>query len=366
MSHKKALIVGVPFYTKKYRYHIDALESAGFKVKFLVNADCDTALNETIEYAGSGVINRFKRFLALMLKYKPQIIDIYDYSLLTLFYILTSKLLGVRSRLWIIGYELEVDNINANSASKFLLFRLWLKSKMTWWSASLVDQLIIKEVHQERAIKIKNEALLEKAKMLHNCVPVNEVYEKRQTTLDFIYANAVTPARNVKDIVVALSSIYSASNAGSSTILGFSCLEGKESVSRATDYSKNVYEQYKSYNNLDEHVSVEGFVEDILPYIKRSKYFLFPADIVFANYALLESMAIGVVPIVYKGEGFERIVEHGVNGIVAEKGQLTASLNYALKLSEEDYEKLSRAAHKTILYRFSILKWYDEVGQANC
>lgn len=59
-------------------------------------------------------------------------------------------------------------------------------------------------------------------------------------------------------------------------------------------------------------------------------------------------MSFGLVPIIYPGDGYEVIIEDGVNGIVATDFDLAKAMMRALSLSQTEYVKMSDAAHLKI------------------
>lgn len=91
---------------------------------------------------------------------------------------------------------------------------------------------------------------------------------------------------------------------------------------------------------------------------KRAKFFLLPADIVFCNYALLEAMSFGVVPIVSRVEGTSRIVKEGIDGLVVPNtlDGLKIGLRRSLSMGDE-WKNMSTAAYMKIKHAFSIEDW---------
>jgi glycosyltransferase involved in cell wall biosynthesis len=95
------------------------------------------------------------------------------------------------------------------------------------------------------------------------------------------------------------------------------------------------------------------------PLYRRARYFVLPSDVIFCNNALLEAMAAGVVPLVSDVEGTERIVEHGVNGLVFPHSPagLREAMRTALRLSREEYTRMSAAASAKVRTDFSSAAW---------
>ncbi len=68
-------------------------------------------------------------------------------------------------------------------------------------------------------------------------------------------------------------------------------------------------------HGLHDCVSVEPFSNTPTPYYEQADVFLLPANLVYCNYALLEAMSHGVVPLVNSADAdYRLIVEDGVSG----------------------------------------------------
>lgn len=98
--------------------------------------------------------------------------------------------------------------------------------------------------------------------------------------------------------------------------------------------------------------------------LARSRFFVLPSDIVFANNALLEAMAHGVVPLVSDVEGARRIVDDGIDGFVFPHTPdgFRAALARALALTPDEYARLSAGAVRKVAERFSPTAWGDALA----
>lgn len=107
-----------------------------------------------------------------------------------------------------------------------------------------------------------------------------------------------------------------------------------------------------------EEISLLGFT-DPAPWLARARYFVLPADIAFGNFAILEAMAHGVIPVVSGTEGVDRLVTDGVEGIVAEHDEpgLETALRRALAAPEEQWLRMSAAARRRIELQYSVPVW---------
>jgi glycosyltransferase involved in cell wall biosynthesis len=111
-------------------------------------------------------------------------------------------------------------------------------------------------------------------------------------------------------------------------------------------------------NFLPGTVSILGFV-DPQKYYDRSRFFIMLAEHIYGNNSLIEAMSLGLVPIVNRSESIENIVIDGVNGIVCDYSLMgiESAMDYAISLSNEHIDELSKNAIKHIKEKFSDKEW---------
>ena len=103
---------------------------------------------------------------------------------------------------------------------------------------------------------------------------------------------------------------------------------------------------------------------DINDWILKSRFFVLLADHVFGNNSLLESMSAGLVPLVNRVEGVQKIVIPLTSGFLTELNSedLKANISQMLNLSEEDYQTLVLRGRAIIESGFGIQKWQSEAN----
>ena len=120
---------------------------------------------------------------------------------------------------------------------------------------------------------------------------------------DFIWCNSFKKWRNIDWFIDNLNKDSFLNN--SSVILGM--LENNKTTDEVESYVKN---------NKPTKCTLLNF-QNPKEYFLNAKFFILPADIVYLNFALLEAMSYGVVPIASDVEGTREIVDDGINGMVA-------------------------------------------------
>lgn len=367
----KLLIVGLPFFPHKYHYVLDCYKRLNVDVRVLLNSDKGAITieepilsNDIFFYAGVNKLGRLFRYLQVLYCFKPKNIDCYDYSILSLFYVIVARILGINVRFWLIGGELVGDKQDANNTSFLLYFFVNVKKYLSRACLFFANVIYAKELHHIRTIESISSRLVNKIESIYNCVPVSDFRAdlKEIQRKDFLYANAVIESRNVDALINSFNDLTKKNISYSAAVYGFSSISNDVYSPRGVMYSKEVLKLYYHFN-LGNSVEVYGFVKNIKDIMPKYKFFILPAHRILANYALLEAMSFGVVPIIYPGDGYEMIVKNGENGIVAEDFNLTKALELALSLSDDEYEKMSLAAHKTIKENFSLNLWQNKLGK---
>lgn len=97
-----------------------------------------------------------------------------------------------------------------------------------------------------------------------------------------------------------------------------------------------------------------GKQDDIRDKLAIADIMLVPSELESFGLAALEAMACEVVPIATRVGGVPEVIEHGVNGFMADVGDVNAMARYAIDLlSNEDYlRKTSKAARASAQARF--------------
>ncbi|MDP2654682.1 MAG: glycosyltransferase [Candidatus Omnitrophota bacterium] len=98
-----------------------------------------------------------------------------------------------------------------------------------------------------------------------------------------------------------------------------------------------------------------GFQECVMDFLQMSDIFALPSDIEGLSNAMLEAMAVGLVPVVTDVPGAGEAMQNGVNGFIVQKStqDMYAGLRRALMLSGQEAREISSKARECILTRFN-------------
>jgi glycosyltransferase involved in cell wall biosynthesis len=131
-------------------------------------------------------------------------------------------------------------------------------------------------------------------------------------------------------------------------------------MSEALPFKK---EQQFVIDNKPGNLVLSDFTPDPAAFYKRAKFFVLPADVVFANNALLEAMSYGVVPLISNQQGSSLIVEDGRDGFIFShtKAEFEKAMLKALNLTADVYQQMSKAAVEKIKKEYSEEKYSQAI-----
>lgn len=144
------------------------------------------------------------------------------------------------------------------------------------------------------------------------------------------------------------------------TIAGFGVLDEKYN-SIELDYQCEVLHKIEALG-LKDKIELKGFVRNAPELMSASKVFILPADVIYCNYALLEAMSCGCVPVVADGEGARLVVEDGVGGFVRPLSVPAFVDAVESALQPEMWERYSQNARRKIDEEYSIESWYAGIS----
>ncbi|GIL15772.1 MAG: hypothetical protein BroJett039_09450 [Chloroflexota bacterium] len=106
---------------------------------------------------------------------------------------------------------------------------------------------------------------------------------------------------------------------------------------------------------VGEQIKFFDFTDNPTPFYDRAWVFLFPSDLVFCNFSLLEAMERGIPPIISDAQDGERIVDDGITGFrVPQTGEAIARRVLALLEDEALRRKMGLAARAKIIKEYNI------------
>ena len=266
----------------------------------------------------TGFIRRIKQTYNYLKKNKASIhhLEIYPGGRFAFIYLFLAKWFSLKTICAERGDLLYFRKKDYHPLVKFSMYCCYRYADVIWY----------REIYMKSELeKITKKPLF----FLHNAIHIPAFIPDNEKEIDFLWLNRVIPERKAKWFINILKKPAFA------TTKNF--LVGVEEGTIFSEEVKWVKENYPA--NLE----IRAYSKTPQDYFKSAKFFVLPADVVFANHALLEAMSYGVVPLISKQPGSSLIVDDNINGFIFEHNEksMEAAMVNALKLSPENYKKLS-------------------------
>lgn len=346
----KTLCLGIAHFIDKNGYQAQVYGKHGERIRYLVTDVTGQTEHFRLKYDADvkivpeNKLGRLWHTVAALLTYRPHNVELYLTGYMALPYALLAKITGRNLIVILRGLE--------------------FKSHRTTWYYALVlkmsDLIIAKEFYlNEGAIRLK---LGHKTHMLHNCVPdvSGGMSPYAGRTIDLLFLNTPRRMRHVLFLVDVIAKLLERKPGLKVTIAGFGVLDEKYN-SIELDYQREVLHKIEALG-LKDKIELKGFVRNAPELMSASKVFILPADVIYCNYALLEAMSCGCVPVVADGEGARLVVEDGVGGFVRPLSVPAFVNAVESALQPEMWERYSQNARRKIDEEYSIESWYAGIS----
>lgn len=337
-KQKAAIFCGLEHVIQKTIFRAIDLQSRGFSVKYYSFEITNNSLTEV----KSGIV-RISPFLSidvyyffrLMTSLNPIYIELYfeGSGLRQIFYSLISRINGSIITSIFRGGELYYFQYGKRKMKTYLCFI----------SAHLSHKVFYREIYMKQYFK---KFLINDKKCFfdYNRVPIfkdsNCRIEKETTVL---YLNSIKSWRRIDILIEAFSIVSKLHSDVLLLIVG--CRNENEFLS-----TLNIITKHK----VEDLVILEYWTSDPHKYFESASIFVLPADLVFCNYSLLQSMERGIPAIVADVADADKIIKHGINGYLAKQTPEDFAKYISILLSDEELRiKMGTEARKTIIEHFN-------------
>lgn len=347
----KTLCLGIAHFIDKNGYQAQVYGRHGERIRYLVTDVTGQTEHFRLKYDADvkivpeNKLGRLWHTLVELLTYRPHNVELYLTGYMALPYALLAKITGRNLIVILRGTEFESPRI-----------KLWSYESVLKMS----DLVITKEFHlNEAAIGLR---MGHKTHMLHNCVPdvSGGISSYAGRTIDLLFLNTPRRMRHVLFLVDVVAKLLERNPGLKVTIAGFGVLDEKYN-SIELDYQCEVLHKIEALG-LKDKIELKGFVRNAPELMSASKVFILPADVIYCNYALLEAMSCGCVPVVADGEGARLVVEDGVGGFVRPLSVPAFVDAVESALQPEMWEHYSQNARRKIDEEYSIESWYAGIS----
>lgn len=275
-------------------------------------------------------------------------IEIYPGGRFSFIYALLAKVTGLRILCCERG---DIQYFTAGTYDRLTRFSMWLVYRLAdivWYR----EPYMLAQLQRIGARKVF---------FVHNCIePVSAVADHSVRDIDFLWVNRLIPERRFDWVKRILARTEFAQTRN--YLLG-------------ARLEKALFRDHESeaLEHLPPNIHALGYT-DPLPYYRRARFFLLPATIIFANHALLEAMAHGVIPIITQSTQGDAglIVEHGVSGLLSgySETEFEQAMQQALHMSPEAEQQMAANARLKMSndfspqrYKQALAELYDRLQQ---
>ncbi len=239
-----------------------------------------------------------------------------------------SKLLNIPLSMHFLGNDL--DNYCKNKYIGWLF--LWLASKM--------NQLTVQGSSSK--LFLEQQGMTNVAIIPTVCDIEKYIYQNITKEFDMVFIGRLSKEKR-PDRFVEIAKLIKQKNVPiMAVILGTGVLE------------EDIRKQIRK-NNLENNIYLAGWQDDITNYLNKSKIFMLTSDYDQLPLALLEAMAMGLVPVAANVGNISDVVNED-NGYLIDKNNLVDFANVVIALlnNQDMYKRKSFAASEKIRKEFSI------------
>lgn len=335
--------------TPKATYYPDALKSYGFETVYLSEdrsgLSSATIANQNLiaEIASKYWLVRYIQFFTMLYRYKPVAIELYlsQRPWFILFYFAVGKLFKKNIVVWCRG---ELRNFRKHHWLRRFTNRIVLKYS---------DRVLLRETYMKDILT--SEGLYDSQRMsfFHNCISLTKPLVDVSQNSQIVFLNSFKRFRNI-ELIIQAAKILKDDNYSFEIKLVGSTLENDGYSPSSEEYEIFLRKLVTEYG-LSEMVKFLPFSDSVVQHLESARMFVLPADIVFCNYTLLESMSMCIPPIVTNIPESKLIIEDKVDGLLVDRS--ASALAEAMKNlldSSELAVALGKCARKKVFERFNI------------
>ncbi len=271
-------------------------------------------------------------------------VEVYPGGRYAWLYVALAKAAGVRVIVVERGDLLNFDE--AGPLLRWSMRRCYAEADVVWFREPYQGR-VVERLGARRAVFLPNG-------VAQPAVPTRGAGEPEpERDIDFLWTNRVILERHLDWFLDALR--------GSDAISARAAVLGLLPDMHVSHAIASVQERAR--RSASDRIEILEFTDPAAWYA-RARFFVLPSDIVFANHALLEAMAAGVVPIVSDTEGAREIVEDGVSGFLAEHSPsgLHAAMRRAMRTDEATLARMRGAARDVVARKFSATRWCEDLS----
>ena len=344
--------------TPKATYYPSEIQKRGFHT-FYFSEDRSGLSNDTIiaenldaEIAQKNIFLRWAKLLGHFLKKKPKNIELYlsQRPWHLLYYYFLARIFNAKVIIWCRG-ELRnyfTHNPLRRAANKFLLLN--------------ADFVLLRELYMEDVLTKAGIFKPSKTIFFPNSIPIQDLFfQKNKNKNKVLFLNSFKSFRNLELVIEAAEIIHKKYPEIGFDLVG-STLNNKGYSPSKEDYELKLIKMVNE-KSLNSVVKFYPFTSERFKFFEFSFVFLLPADIVFCNYTLLESMSQKIPSIVADVEGSDLIIDQNITGIIVQRNKYEiAEAIERIYLNKDMQKQMGEKARQKILRDYNVEKRADRLA----
>jgi glycosyltransferase involved in cell wall biosynthesis len=349
------LIVNLDHLLDKVSYQAKALKDKGFNSIFYtmdksgLSEQKATANGLDLQIIPKGLFSNIKTYIKLIKKHNPKHIELY---MANSFNVLLYS---------IIAFLFRKPIITISRGELYSWSRYPWYSKIAIRLCFLLSKLIlVKETYMPEMIRRKKLASQNKLYEFHNKIIVHNEFTVSRDENIVLFLNSFKPWRNIDLIIKSIPSIIKNVPDAKFYFVG-STLNINSYNPTKTEYEESL-RNLVSDLNVEKYVKFFPFTENAKSFFERAKLFVLPADLVYCNYSLLESMERGTPAIISDVEDSGLLVDNGHSGVITNRSSKSIAENIIKLLeNEENRLRMGNAAREKVVNDFNMQKGVEEL-----
>lgn len=213
--------------------------------------------------------------------------------------------------------------------------------------------LILTELYMADTIMEYNITDVAKTVFIHNRIPIQKDYSVSREGKKILFINSFKPWRKLEILIKAMPEVLAIHPDATLDLVGSTLTH--DYMKMTESYTHDLIKLVDDLK-LKDSVTFHEFTSDAKDFMRDAKIFALPADLIFCNYSLIESMQFGVAPIVAGvDEGAKMIVNDGEDGFICDQDHAAFAKQIIALLNDDDLRiKIATKAHQKIADKFNI------------
>ena len=285
-----------------------------------------------------GLIKRYFFFIRAFFKYKISIVEIYPQGIHEFIITFISKIFG--KKILILARGPEHSYLNG----KYSVFQKYFFKK----TYELSNEIIYREFYAEKFIQKFNKT----NHFISNSIKSKGILEKaKNKSFNFLYINSFKSFRYPE---LAIEAYILFRNKRKDLNLKTSSKLFIVGVDQGDNEKSKLRSKYLANKHKEFNIHILQFEPDVNKYYNISSVFLMPSSLTYLNNSLLESMSLGIVPVISTAPNSDDIIDNFKDGFILDDNKYIWAAHMDLLYTNNNlFDSLSKKTMEKAENKFS-------------